>query len=226
MAASSTSVRTRREGATNAYRNSCSLRCLALSSPAFAGFGSSAVAIKAAVQSGSVDAIVAELEKAEELPSHGAIDVVLPLVDHDSWRVRDAAGWWLTRRGVRTQVIASMTARLHGLGSGRGAQRRRRARRHARLLDGAGARRPTWPSRSTRTRASPWPRRSAPSAIRRRLTALQRRARLVAGRRARAGGGFAARSARAEGQPRSPRRRRRCCRCSVTPTPTCAVRRS
>ena len=36
---------------------------LALSSPAFAGFGSSAVAIKAAVQSGSVDAIVAELEK-------------------------------------------------------------------------------------------------------------------------------------------------------------------
>lgn len=87
---------------------------LALSSPAFAGFGSSAVAIKAAVQSGSVDAIVAELEKAEELPSNGAIDVVLPLVDHDSWRVRDAAGWWLTRRGVRTQVIASMTARLQG----------------------------------------------------------------------------------------------------------------
>lgn len=85
-----------------------------LSSPAFAGFGSSAVAIKAAVQSGSVDAIVAELEKAEELPSSGAIDVVLPLVDHDSWRVRDAAGWWLTRRGVRTQVIANMTARLQG----------------------------------------------------------------------------------------------------------------
>src|SRR6476619_3509112 len=87
---------------------------LALSSPAFAGFGSSAVAIKAAVQSGSVDAIVAELEKAEELPSQGAIAVVLPLVDHDSWRVRDAAGWWLTRRGVRTQVIANMTARLSG----------------------------------------------------------------------------------------------------------------
>ena len=87
---------------------------VALSSPAFAGFGSSAVAIKAAVQSGSVDAIVAELEKAEELPSNGAIDVVLPLVDHDSWRVRDAAGWWLTRRGVRTQVIANMTARLQG----------------------------------------------------------------------------------------------------------------
>src|SRR5689334_21188183 len=87
---------------------------LALSSPAFAGFGSSSVALKAAVQSGSVDAIVAELDKAEELPSKGAIAVVLTLVDHDSWRVRDAAGWWLTRRGVRTQVIANMTARLSG----------------------------------------------------------------------------------------------------------------
>ena len=63
---------------------------LLLSSPAFAGFGSSSVAIKAAVQSGSVDAIVAELEKAEELPSQGAIAVVMPLVDHDSYRVRDA----------------------------------------------------------------------------------------------------------------------------------------
>jgi HEAT repeat protein len=87
---------------------------LALSSPAFAGFGSSSVAIKAAVQSGSVDAIVAELEKAEELPSQGAIAVVLPLVDHASYRVREAAGWWLTRRGVRTQVMANMTARLQG----------------------------------------------------------------------------------------------------------------
>jgi HEAT repeat protein len=87
---------------------------LAVSSPAFAGFGSSSVALKAAVQSGSVDAIVAELEKSEELPSSGAIDVVLPLVDNPSWRVRDAAGWWLTRRGVRTQVIADMTARLSG----------------------------------------------------------------------------------------------------------------
>ena len=87
---------------------------LALSSSAFAGFGSSSVAIKAAVQSGSVDAIVAELEKAEELPSQGAIAVVMPLIDHESFRVRDAAGWWLTRRGVRTQVIANMTARLQG----------------------------------------------------------------------------------------------------------------
>ncbi len=84
------------------------------SSTAWAGFGSSAAALQAAVQSGSVDAIVAEIERAEELPSLGAINVVLPLVDHSSARVRDAAGWWLTRRGVRTQVIADMAARLGG----------------------------------------------------------------------------------------------------------------
>ena len=90
------------------------LLALIVATPAWAGFGSSAVAIKAAIQSGSVDAIVAELEKSEELPSVGAIAAVLPLVDHPSWRVRDAAGWWLTRRGVRTQVIADMEARLQG----------------------------------------------------------------------------------------------------------------
>ena len=82
------------------------------SATALAGKGSSSAAIQQAVQSGSVDSIVAELERAEHLPSNGAIDVVLPLVDHDSWRVRDAAGWWLARRGVRTEVIAKMTARL------------------------------------------------------------------------------------------------------------------
>src|SRR5438445_5125112 len=81
---------------------------------AFAGRGGSTVAIKAAVQSGSADAIVAELERAEFLACLSCIDAVLPLVDHDSARVRDAAGWWLGRRGVRTEVIDSMQARLAG----------------------------------------------------------------------------------------------------------------
>ena len=90
------------------------LALVVTSSPAWAGHGSSSVAIQSAIQSGSVDAIVAELEKAEELPSPGAITAVLPLVDHASSRVRDAAGWWLTRRGVRAQVMADMTARLAG----------------------------------------------------------------------------------------------------------------
>ncbi|MDB4969664.1 MAG: lyase domain protein repeat-containing protein [Myxococcales bacterium] len=81
---------------------------------AFAGRGGSTVAIKAAAQSGSADAIVAELERAEFLACLSCIDAVLPLVDHESARVRDAAGWWLGRRGVRSQVISTMQARLAG----------------------------------------------------------------------------------------------------------------
>lgn len=90
------------------------LALLVATPAAYAGFGSSSASLQTAVASGSVDAIVAELERAEELPSQGALAVVLPLVDHPSARVRDAAGWWLTRRGVRTQVMADMTARLSG----------------------------------------------------------------------------------------------------------------
>ncbi|HEX4457302.1 MAG TPA: hypothetical protein VIA18_05000, partial [Polyangia bacterium] len=83
-----------------------------LSSSAWAGRGGSQIAIQAAVESGSTDAIVAEIERAEYLACLGCIGVVQGLVDHPEQRVRDAAGWWLTRRGVRTEVIAQMTARL------------------------------------------------------------------------------------------------------------------
>src|SRR5262249_32926564 len=118
QAGSSTSVRTTREKPTKmrSYIIFASAMVVmgALSTPAFAGFGSSAVALKAAVQSGAGDALLARLEEGAERPSLAAVDVVMPLVDHDSYRVRDAAGWWLTRRGVRTQVIANMTARFTG----------------------------------------------------------------------------------------------------------------
>jgi HEAT repeat protein len=80
--------------------------------PAWAGRGGSQIAIQSAVESGSTDAIVAEIERAEYLACLGCIGVVQKLVDHPEQRVRDAAGWWLTRRGVRTEVIADMTARL------------------------------------------------------------------------------------------------------------------
>lgn len=96
-------------------RNTLAIGLLLLSgSAALAGHGGSTTLINSAVASGSVDAIVAELERAEYLPSSSAIAPVRALVDHSSYRVRQAAGWWLTRRGVRTEVIADMTARLVG----------------------------------------------------------------------------------------------------------------
>jgi len=72
---------------------------------ALAGRGGSTGAIVSAVNSGSTDAIIAELERAEELACLSCIAPVQALVDHPEYRVRDAAGWWLGRRGVRDEVF-------------------------------------------------------------------------------------------------------------------------
>jgi HEAT repeat protein len=89
---------------------------LGLSAPriASAGVGGSSDLIEAAASSGSVDAIVAELERAEYIPTSGAIPTVIKLIDSPSSRVREAAGWWLGRRAVRSQVIALAQLRLVG----------------------------------------------------------------------------------------------------------------
>lgn len=84
------------------------------SATAFAGRGSSGAAIAQAVESGSVDGIIAELERSEHLPCVGCIDTVMKLVDNPSAKVRDAAGWWLTRRGTRDEVLEAMQARFAG----------------------------------------------------------------------------------------------------------------
>jgi HEAT repeat protein len=85
---------------------------LSFSSVAFAGRGATTVGIEAAIASGSADTIVAELERAEILACLACIDPIRKLTDYPSARVRDAAGWWLGRRGIRDAVIADMTARL------------------------------------------------------------------------------------------------------------------
>ena len=93
-------------------RNVIGLGLVLLSTTAWAGHGGSTTLIDSAIASGSVDCILAELERSEFLPTSSAIPVVMKLVDHDSQKVRDAAGWWLTRRGARVEVIDMMTARF------------------------------------------------------------------------------------------------------------------
>src|SRR4051812_15647033 len=80
---------------------------------ALAGVDGSSGKINSAISSGSVDAIVAELERAENIPQRGAVDAVLQLVDHSSERVREAAGWWLGRRGARQQLLQQAELRLN-----------------------------------------------------------------------------------------------------------------
>ena len=83
-----------------------------LAAPAFAGRGGSVQGIEAAIASGSPDSIIGEIERAEKLVCMSCVRPVLALVDHSDPRVRDVAGWWLSKRGVRDEVIANMTARL------------------------------------------------------------------------------------------------------------------
>jgi HEAT repeat protein len=79
---------------------------------ALAGRGSSPDAIREAIASNSVDAISAELERAERLVCGACVKMVTPLVDHQDRRVRQVAAWWLSRRGLRSDLFVQMAYRL------------------------------------------------------------------------------------------------------------------
>jgi HEAT repeat protein len=83
-----------------------------LTSAAWAGRGSSPEAIRHAIDSGSVDAISAELERSERLVCGSCAQMVRPLVDHEDGRVRRVAAWWLARRGLRSELFIDMAYRL------------------------------------------------------------------------------------------------------------------
>lgn len=87
---------------------------VAVPTVAFAGRGSSNGALQEAIASNSPDAIVSEVERAEKLACLSCIETVMPLLDHPDARVRDAAAWWLGKRGVRDQVRDAAFARLQG----------------------------------------------------------------------------------------------------------------
>jgi HEAT repeat protein len=88
------------------------LALLALPTTALAGRGSSPEAIRSAIASNSVDAISAELERAERLLCGACVHMVTPLVDQADKRVRTVAAWWLARRGLRTELAVQMNSRL------------------------------------------------------------------------------------------------------------------
>jgi HEAT repeat protein len=87
---------------------------VAVASPALAGRGSSPGAILSAINSGGVDAIQSELERAEHLVCPQCVRMVRPLLDHQDRRVRQVAAWWLGRRGLQNELYDTMNARLAG----------------------------------------------------------------------------------------------------------------
>jgi len=88
---------------------------LGLSSPAHAGRGGSASRIQNAVATGSVDAIIAEVERAERLTCDACTPVVMDLLDSDRYEVREVAAWWFARRAaLRVQLHDRSVADLAG----------------------------------------------------------------------------------------------------------------
>jgi HEAT repeat protein len=85
-------------------------------SAAFAGKGGSAGAIQAAVSSGSTDAIIAEVERAESLICDECIQTVTNLTEDSRFAVREVAAWWFARRpALRDMLVTQFAADLpHG----------------------------------------------------------------------------------------------------------------
>lgn len=71
---------------------------LLAASPAVAGKGGSAERIRDAVNSRSVDAIVAEIERAESLMCPDCVPIVTNLLEDNRYAVREVAGWWFAKR--------------------------------------------------------------------------------------------------------------------------------
>jgi HEAT repeat protein len=85
---------------------------------AWAGRGGSYGKIASAIRSNNADVIAAELERAEKLVCGSCVGLVLPLLDHDDYRVREVAAWWIARRPfVQAAVVAQSVARLNGTDS-------------------------------------------------------------------------------------------------------------
>ena len=75
--------------------------------PALAGKGGSAAKIQSAVTSGSVDAIVAEIERTESLMCEQCVGIVTNLLEDDRYAVREAAAWWFAKRPALKDMLAT-----------------------------------------------------------------------------------------------------------------------
>lgn len=80
-----------------------------------AGRGGSSARIQNAIATGSADAIIAELERAERLICGACIEPVMALLKHEDYAVREAAAWWFARRPAQKKELGEMArANLQG----------------------------------------------------------------------------------------------------------------
>jgi len=89
---------------------------LLAATPAFAGKGGSAALINSAIQSRSVDAIIAEVERAEGLNCGECVQLITNLTEDSRYEVREVAAWWFAKRPAMAKMLAE--GFVQDLGSG------------------------------------------------------------------------------------------------------------
>jgi HEAT repeat protein len=77
---------------------------------AAAGTGGSAAGMQAAIASGSTDAIIAEVERAEGLVCPDCVDVVTRLTEDPRYQVREVAAWWFAKRPALKDMMVEQMA--------------------------------------------------------------------------------------------------------------------
>lgn len=81
----------------------------ASATPALAGKGGSNGKIVEAVRSGSVDAIIAEVERAEGLICEDCVQTMINLTEDNRLEVREVAAWWFAKRpGTKNIMVSQM----------------------------------------------------------------------------------------------------------------------
>lgn len=81
----------------------------ASATPALAGKGGSNAKIVDAVRSGSLDAIIAEVERAEGLICEDCVQTMINLTEDDRLEVREVAAWWFAKRpGTKNIMVSQM----------------------------------------------------------------------------------------------------------------------
>lgn len=76
-----------------------------VASTAFAGKGGSNAAIVQAISSGSTDAIIAEVERAEGLTCSECVQTITNLTEDNRFAVREVAAWWFAKRPGLAKVM-------------------------------------------------------------------------------------------------------------------------
>jgi HEAT repeat protein len=79
---------------------------LLAATPAFAGRGGSAQKVQSAINSGSVDAIIAEVERVEALACGECVQIITNLTEDNRYEVREVAGWWFAKRPAMAKMLA------------------------------------------------------------------------------------------------------------------------